>query len=112
MSLRPDTFVTITRVVTEPDRTAAVLDVLREIVAMDGDEPGTLVQTVQLDRANPAVVWIYEVWASPQALEEHRAHGAAQRGRLAPLVSTPFEVHECGPLFGHGVDLEAIARGA
>jgi hypothetical protein len=44
--------------------------------------------------------------------KEHRANGAAQRERLAPLVAAPFKVHECSPLFGHGLDLEAIARGA
>jgi quinol monooxygenase YgiN len=108
----PDAFVTITKVVIEPANAAAVLDVLREIVVLDADEPGTLVQTVQLDRADPSVVWIYEVWASAQALQEHRANGAAQRERLAPLVAAPFKVHECSPLFGHGLDLEAIVRGA
>ncbi len=108
MTQHPDAFVTITRVVTEPGSTAAVLAILREIVALNADEPGTLVQSVQLDRADPAVVWIYEVWASEQARQAHRANGAAQRERLAPLVSAPFEVHACAPLFGHGVDLEAI----
>jgi quinol monooxygenase YgiN len=112
VSPHPDAFVTITKLVTEPTNTAAVLEILREIVALDADEPGTLVQTVQGDRADPGVVWIYELWASEQALAEHRANGTAQRERLAPLVRVPFEVHECSPLFGHGLDLEAVARGA
>jgi quinol monooxygenase YgiN len=112
VSPHPDAFVTITKVIVEPASAAAVLDVLREIVALDAHEPGTLVQTVQLDRADPCVFWVYEVWASPQALREHRANGAAQRERLAALVSAPFEVHECSPLFGHGLDLEAIVLGA
>ena len=108
----PDAFVTITKVATEPANTVAVLDILREIMVLDADEPGTLVQTVQLDRADSSVVWIYEVWASEQALQEHRANGTAQRERLAPLVGAPFQVQECSPLFGHGLDLEAIVRGA
>ncbi len=112
MTQHPDAFVTITRVVTGPGSTAAVLGILREIVALDADEPGTLVQSVQLDRADPSVIWLYELWASAQAREAHRANGAAQRERLAPLVSAPFEVHECTPLFGYGLDLEAIAGGA
>ena len=112
MTQHPDAFVTITKVVTDPGNTAAVLDILREIVALDADEPGTLVQAVQFDRADPSIIWLYEVWASAQALQAHRANGAAQRGRLAPLVSAPFAVHECTPLFGHGLDLEAIAGGA
>jgi quinol monooxygenase YgiN len=111
MTQHPDAFVTITRVVTEPGTTAAVLAILREIVALDADEPGTLIQAVQLDRADPSVVWLYEVWASAPALQAHRANGAAQRERLAPLVGAPFEVHECTPLFGHGLDLQAITGG-
>lgn len=111
VSQHPDAFVTITRVVTEPGTTAAVLGVLREIVALDAGEPGTLVQTVQADRADPAVIWLYEVWASADARQAHRANGAAQRDRLASLVSAPYEVHECGPLFGHGLDLEAMVHG-
>ena len=111
MTQHPDAFVTITRVVTEPGTTAAVLVILREIVALDADEPGTLIQAVQLDRADPSVVWLYELWASAQALQAHRANGAAQRERLAPLVGAPFEVHECTALFGHGLDLQAITGG-
>jgi len=26
------------------------------------------------------------------------------------LISEAFEVHACAPLFGHGLDLEAIVR--
>jgi quinol monooxygenase YgiN len=110
VTLHPDTFVTITRVVTEPGNTAAVLDLLREIVVLDEDEPGTLVQTIQTDYADPAVIWLYEIWASSEALEAHRANGAVQRARLAPLISAPYEVHVCTPLFGHGLDLEAMTR--
>ena len=111
VSGHPDAFVTITKVVAASGRAAAVLEILREIVARDAEEPGTLVQSVQLDRAEPEVIWLYEVWASPDALLAHRAHGTAQRERLAPLVGAPFEVRECSPLFGHGLDLEAITRG-
>jgi quinol monooxygenase YgiN len=106
----PDAFVTITKVVTEPANTAAVLGILREIVALDAGEPGTLVQTVQVDRAAPSVIWLYEVWASAEALEAHRVNGAGPRERLAPLTSGAYEVHACAPLFGHGLDLEAMAR--
>jgi len=111
VTLHPDAFVTITRVATEPGHIAAVLGVLREIVVLDQDEPGTLVQTVQVDRGDPAVIWLYEIWASAEALEAHRANGAVQRARLAPLISAPYEVHACTPLFGHGLDLEAMIRG-
>ena len=112
MARHPDAFVTVTKVVTEPGHTAAVLGILREIVVLDAGEPGTLVQTVQVDRAAPSVIWLYEVWASAEALEAHRANGAVQRERLAALISETYEVHACTPLFGHGLDLEAIVRDA
>jgi quinol monooxygenase YgiN len=111
VTLHPDAFVTITRVVTEPGHTAAVLDVLREIVVLDEGEPGTLAQTIQTDQTDPAVIWLYEIWASAAALEAHRANGAVQRARLGALISAPYEVHACTPLFGHGLDLEAMTRG-
>lgn len=110
VSPHPDAFVTITKVVIGPADTDAVLEILREIVLLDADEPGTLVQTVQRDRADPGVLWVYEVWASALALEEHRVNGAAQRERLAALDGVTFEVRECSPLFGYGLDLEAIVR--
>ena len=112
MAQHPDAFVTITKVITEPANVPAVLGLLRGIVALDAGEPGTLVQTVQSDRAVPSVIWLYEVWASPQALEAHRVNGAVLRERLAPLISGPYEVHTCTPLFGHGLDLEEIVDGS
>lgn len=111
MTQHPDAFVTITRVAIKPGNTDAALEILREIVALDAGEPGTLVQAIQVDRADPSVIWLYELWASAEALEAHRANGAAPRRRLVPLVSAPYEVHECAPRFGHGLDLEAIVRG-
>src|ERR1700730_2986120 len=105
MAQHPDAFVTITKLVSEPADIPAVLGILRGIVALDAGEPGTLVQTVQVDRAAPSVIWLYEVWASAQALEAHRVNGAAPRERLAPLISEAYEVHACAPLFGHGLDL-------
>jgi quinol monooxygenase YgiN len=112
MAQHPDALVTITKVVTEPAGTAAVLGILREIVVLDAGEPGTLVQTVQVDREAPSVIWLYEVWASAEALEAHRVNGTGPRERLASLISAPYEVHACAPLFGHGLDLEAMLRGA
>jgi quinol monooxygenase YgiN len=111
MPQHPDAFVTITKVVTEPANVPGVLGILREIVALDAGEPGTLVQTVQLDRAAPSVIWLYELWASAEALDAHRVNGAVLRERLAKLVSEAYEVHVCAPLFGHGLDLEAIVGG-
>jgi quinol monooxygenase YgiN len=108
MNHHPDTFVTVTRVGTTDENKDAILGHLRDIVALDADEPGTLIQSVQVSRDDPNELWIYEVWASQAALEDHRKNGAAVRARLQPLLTGPFDVHTCTPLFGHGVDFEAI----
>ncbi|MDV6271151.1 putative quinol monooxygenase [Rhodococcus globerulus] len=111
MAHHPDAFVTLTRVSVELSHRDAVLQILREIVELDAGEPGTLVQTVQVDSARPGDIWLYELWASRAALDYHRENGSALRTRLAPLVSAPFEVVSCEPLFGHGLDLEALIQG-
>jgi quinol monooxygenase YgiN len=102
-------FVTITRVVAAAGRGAEIVDLLREIVARDADEPGTLVQTVQLEHGSPDVIWLYEVWAGATALDAHRANGLDLRERLFPLVAGPLDVTTCQPLFGHGLDLARLA---
>jgi quinol monooxygenase YgiN len=101
-------FVTITRVVATAGRGADIVDLLREIVARDADERGTLVQTVQLEQGCPDVIWLYEVWAGTAALEAHRVNGLDLRDRLFPLVAEPIEVTTCQPLFGHGLDLARL----
>ncbi|MFC0449942.1 MULTISPECIES: putative quinol monooxygenase [Rhodococcus] len=107
----PDAFVTLTRVTVDDANRDAVLEILREIVALDATEPGTLVQTVQVDEENDQHVWLYELWASPHDRDLHRDNGAELRGRLAPLISVPFEVITCRPLFGHGLDLARLVTG-
>jgi quinol monooxygenase YgiN len=47
-------------------------DVLRRMVEMDEDEPGTLVQAFHLDESDPAAFWAYELWQDDAALELHR----------------------------------------
>jgi quinol monooxygenase YgiN len=98
-------FVTITRVVASPGRGPDIVALLGEIVARDADEPGTLVQTVQVERGAPDVIWLYELWADSAAHEAHRRNGLDLRERLFPLVAEPLTVTTCEPLFGHGLDL-------
>ena len=77
--------------------------VFRDLVELDRGEPGTLVQAFHVDRADPNVFRVYELWGSPEALDLHRGNGARLRERLAPLVDGDFEVHVCDPLVAKGV---------
>lgn len=103
----PDAFVTLTRVVTVDEHRDELLDLLRQVVALDATEPGTIVQTIQAVESDPNVIWLYELWASQQALDEHRRNGEPLRSQIFPLT-TELEVVTCAPLFGHGLDLEAL----
>ena len=77
--------------------------VFRDLVELDHGEPGTLVQAFHIDRADPNVFRVYELWASPEALDLHRRNGSRLREVLAPLVDGDFEVHVCNPLVAKGV---------
>jgi quinol monooxygenase YgiN len=78
-------------------------DVLRRMVEMDEEEPGTLVQAFHLDESDPATFWAYELWQDDAALEQHRDRQRGLRSELTPLVDGAFEVYRCVPLFGKGV---------
>jgi quinol monooxygenase YgiN len=108
----PHSFVTLTRFVTDASHRDELLDLLREVVALDKTEPGTLVQTVQTSQDDPNEIWLYELWSSPEALDEHRRNGEQLRSRIFPLATEEVRVIICTPLFGHGLDLEAITQSA
>jgi quinol monooxygenase YgiN len=103
-----EAFVTLTRVVTDDQHRDELLGLLREVVALDAQEPGTLVQTIQTVREAPNEIWLYELWAGPDALEAHRANGAELRARIFPLATEEVQVITCTPAFGHGLDLESV----
>ena len=101
-------FVTLTRAVFAPGQRQAGLALLRELVELGQGEPGTLIQAFHEDAADPDVIWAYEMWASAEALDAHRANGSALRTRFADVFDGGFDVHVCTPLFAKGIDFSAV----
>jgi quinol monooxygenase YgiN len=101
-----DVFATFTTGRFCADGRDAAITVLREMVELDHREPGTLVQAFHIDRSEPNVFRVYELWASQEALEVHRRNGSRLRVRLGPLVEGDFEVHVCDPLVAKGVPFD------
>src|SRR5689334_552937 len=99
-----DVFATITTGRFAPGCRQAAIAVLARMVELDRSEPGTLVQAFHIDRRDPDVFRVYELWASQAALEAHRRNSGRLRAELAPLVAGDFEVHECAPLFAKGIE--------
>ena len=99
---------TITRATFAPGKRDEGLALLRELIDLDMGEPGTLIQAFHADSSDPNVIWAYEMWASQEALEAHRANGAAIREQFAGVFEGGFEVHECTPLFSKGIDFSVI----
>jgi quinol monooxygenase YgiN len=97
-------FATITTGRFAPGRRQEAIGVLARMVELDRSEPGTLVQAFHIDRSDPDVLRVYELWASPAALEAHRRNGAHLRAELGPLIVGDFEVHACAPLFAKGIE--------
>src|SRR4051794_23296279 len=95
---------TITTGRIDPTRRQQTLAIFREILVLDEQEPGTLIHAFHTDHDDPGRLWVYELWQSMEALEEHRRNQVAVRQRLAPLVPVPFELYYCDPLFAKGVD--------
>jgi quinol monooxygenase YgiN len=84
------------------------LDILRRVVQLDRTEPGTIVQAVQADVEDEDILWLYELWESQAALDEHRTNGAELRQSLSPLIAS-IDRHRCTPLFAKGVDFERFS---
>jgi quinol monooxygenase YgiN len=96
-------FATITRGRFGPTHRTAGIEVLRAIVDLDADEPGTIVQAFHLDAEDSDGFWAYELWESEEALDYHRSRQHHLRARLEPLAGMPLEVYRCLPLFGKGL---------
>ena len=99
------TFATITRGRFGRGNRDAGIEILRRIVDLDADEPGTIVQAFHLDVGDSDRFWAYELWASAEALEYHRNRQHHLHAQIAPLIETPLEVYRCLPLFGKGLTL-------
>jgi len=61
----------IAKITTVSGERDAVVEVLRDVVAAVSTEPGTLVYAMNTDRANPDVIWFYELYTDADALAAH-----------------------------------------
>jgi quinol monooxygenase YgiN len=96
-------FATITRGRFAGEHQTAGLQVLRQIVDLDADEPGTIIQAFHLADGDPNGFWAYELWESEEALDYHRNRHRRLRAQFELLVDGALEVHRCHPLLAKGL---------
>jgi quinol monooxygenase YgiN len=84
----------------QPGHEEMVRQALTQLVAYSRTEPGCLYYQPHVSAAQPDLVYLYEVYASPAAALAHRATDYFQQlvlGTIVPLLSTR-EVLEVTPL--------------
>ena len=84
----------------QPGHEETVRQALTQLVAHSRTEPGCLYYQPHVSAAQPDLVYLYEVYASPAAALAHRATDYFQQlvlGTIMPLLSTR-EVVEVTPL--------------
>jgi autoinducer 2-degrading protein len=84
----------------QPGQAEAVHHALTQLVAQSRTEPGCLYYQPHVSAAQPDLVYLYEVYASPTAALAHRATDYFQQlvlGTIVPLLSAR-EVVEVTPL--------------
>lgn len=92
----------------KPDRgdelVAAVEDMFETVL----NEPDTLVYALHRDNDDPDVVWMYELYATSEGLEEHGRSDAAERfgERLEDLLAEEPYVGFTTPLRAKGMRVE------
>ena len=93
------------RMTAKPGKADEVLELLLENPRrIEAGEPGNLAFAVHRSTDDPNEFWLYETWASAEAVEAHESGPAFQRykERLRPLVE-PDTV-----LFGNCVPLKVL----
>jgi quinol monooxygenase YgiN len=76
---------------------------------LDG-EPGTTLFVAAADPADETIVWVWEEFAGPQAVQEHFQHDffRALQLELADLLAEPAAVRPLAPFVRHvGTDVPA-----
>jgi quinol monooxygenase YgiN len=73
------------------DKVRAALDAAAEAAA---EEPGTLLYLIHDSRAEPDTIWMYELYASPEAQAAHSGSEATAqlRAAVADLLREPLTV--------------------
>ncbi|HZP14289.1 MAG TPA: putative quinol monooxygenase [Nocardioides sp.] len=61
----------IAKITCQPGKRDEVLGVFADLVKAVNDEPGTLIYAMNTDKADPDVVWFYELYTDDAALAAH-----------------------------------------
>ncbi|WP_271409282.1 putative quinol monooxygenase [Pseudomonas sp. Q1-7] len=71
-----------------------LLNALKALVPLSRQEPGCVRYDLHVDREDPSVLIVYEIWRDEDALNEHASSPHFQHFlKIAnPLLSTPLEV--------------------
>jgi len=94
-----------------PGRRDRVIQLLKERVDLDAEEPGTLVHTVQFEEDNPTIFWEYFIFRDREAFANHRACHGKMEGfleELAELFATWPRVIFCEPVLAGGASVSSI----
>jgi quinol monooxygenase YgiN len=72
---------------------------------VDGEE-GTLIYTLHLDAKDEDLVWVYEMYASDEALAAHSGSDGMKAGLAAfgGFIAGPAELIRMTPVGGKGLD--------
>ncbi|MBO9578858.1 MAG: antibiotic biosynthesis monooxygenase [Microbacteriaceae bacterium] len=93
---QPD--VTVVRIVPQPGRTAAILEVMQDLVPVVHEEDGCILYTLNVEGNGD--IWFVEKWASRAAADFHGQHSSILpelMERTSPLMQGPPEIHSLVP---------------
>jgi len=96
------------KVMAQPGKRDALVEVLLEAAEMLGDMPECELYIVNVVPDEPDAIWVTELWASEQAharsLQREDVRALIQRGM--PLIAGMAEQMTLTPVGGKGVDLD------
>jgi quinol monooxygenase YgiN len=97
----------VARVTAAAGHEEAVRARLAEAVRAVADEHGTEVYSVHRDASDPTVFWMFEVYASREAVDAHRVSDAMRSlvADMKDLAEGRGEVHVLRPVAAKGLDL-------
>ena len=95
----------IAKITALPGMRDEVVAVLNDVVAATGDEAGTLLYAMNLDKAEEDVIWFYELYTDDAALAAHGGSEAmkAAGGKLRDKAAGRPELHVLELVGGTGL---------
>lgn len=95
----------IAKITALPGKRDEVVAVLNDVVAAAGEEPGTLLYAMNVDKTEADVIWFYEVYADDAALAAHSGSEAmkAAGGKLRDKAAGRPEIHVVELVGGKGL---------